>query len=171
MRALGSALVFLLLIFGHARAALADERTSVETLASCDLGDMPKVHVEVFSWKETSTYCDMARRSLGHVPELSSFRTLLRASYLISRRGGGTPKEVVADFLAIVEARGVSDVAQVASTYDTAFRIYVGTHGEVALRDLLAFLRSAGPAARTLSDEGLITSAATIQEMKRRRGG
>lgn len=82
-----------------------------------------------------------------------------------------SPKDIAYQMMNIVEARGQEeDDKAIYDTFNTVAQIFNGTEGHVTPKDLNIFLRSAGPIAKTLSDDGLISMATVIWEDKKDRG-
>jgi len=78
--------------------------------------------------------------------------------------------EIAYQLMNIVEARGITNPDRIMSTFDTVWKIFDGTNGHVTPRDLNITLRSSGPAAHALSDNGLISIGALIWEQKKAAG-
>jgi hypothetical protein len=71
----------------------------------------------------------------------------------------------------VVEARGqVANDKAIDGSLEAIQKIFSGSQGHVTPNDLNVFLMSAGPMARTLSDDGLLRMAAVIWEEKKANG-
>jgi hypothetical protein len=73
----------------------------------------------------------------------------------------------------IVEARGQTDKDDAMyDTFNVVFKIYNGSTGHVTPRDVSMALRAIAPEqAQKISDDGLYSLSAVIQEEKKANGG
>ena len=79
-------------------------------------------------------------------------------------------REIAYQLMNIVEARRITNPDRILATFDTVWKIFDGTDGHVTPSDLNIMLRSSGPMARTLSDDGLISMGAVLWEQKKALG-
>ena len=134
--------------------------------------EMEKLRMNLLSWDDEAAVCKTMRSSIGRFPTVRLARALCKVIIVMQMNGSkDKPKDIAYQMMNIVEARGQerNDKA-IYSTFDTVTKIFNGSEGHVTPRDLNVFLRSTGPMAKTLSDEGLMHMAAVIQEDKKGRG-
>jgi hypothetical protein len=141
-------------------------------LPSCSFESMDKLRFPLLSHTEEVEVCRTIETSLGRRPTVAMTRKLSQAVSLVgSASAADTSKDLAYQFMNIVEARDQTKNDQaIDGTFETVFKIFKGTDGHVTPRDINVFLRSAGPMAKTLSDEGLIHMAAVLWEQKKANG-
>jgi hypothetical protein len=141
-------------------------------LTSCDWQDMEKQRLNILSWTDEADVCTTMQSSLGRFPSVALARELSKAIFVMQASGDtGAPKDIAYQMMNIVEARDqVENDKAIASTFETVTKIFNGTQGHVTPKDLNVNLRSSGPMAKTMSDDGLIGFATIIWEDKKTRG-
>ena len=100
---------------------------------------------------------------------VDDLRTFEKAAYLFSRYGyeAGDYAKITAELVDIIRLRGLyNQQSRWRPTIDVALKAYQAFSGIVTPRDIISLLRSSGPMAKTLSDDGLTT---TIIVLKRQR--
>jgi hypothetical protein len=124
--------------------------------------------IEVFSRSETTAICREVLRILEGVT-VDDLRSFEKAAYVLSAKGyeERNYKQITAELVDIIRLRGLYDKrARWQPTIDLVFKSFVAFNGVVTPRDIEQFLGSAGPMAKTLSDDGLLNM---IILMKRER--
>lgn len=141
-------------------------------LSSCDWHDMEKQGLNILAWTDEAIVCSTMKATMGRMPSLSLARGLSKVIFVMHGQGKESePKDIAYQIMMVVEARGKEkDDKAIYSTFDTVFKIFNGSEGHVAPKDLNVFLRNSGPMAKTISDEGLMSMAALIWEDKKKRG-
>jgi hypothetical protein len=144
-----------------ANAQTAADKTPV---TQCD--ELPySASISVFSRAETTAVCREVLRILEGVTvvDLQFFE---RAAYMFSAKGyeERNYKQITAELVDIIRLRGLYDKpARWQPTTDLVFKSYVGLNGIVTPRDVEQLLSSAGPMAKTLSDDGLLSMIVLIK--------
>ena len=154
----------------EAKDRVADANQSPVT--SCDLNTMDNQRLNILSWVDEANVCATMQAALGRPPSVALVRKLSKAISVMQTTGSkDTTKDTAYQMMNIVEARGKENNDKaIDSTFETITKIFSGTQGHVTLKDINIFLRSAGPMAKTLSDDGLISMAAVIWEDKKAHG-
>ena len=103
-----------------------------------------------------------------------AMRTSFQNSLLLLHQTGSESDMVgnAYQFMRIAESRAQldSDDAMIA-TFEVVFKIVNSMDGRVTAKDLNIFLSNLGRGAKTMSDEGLINSAAVLSVMRQDQGG
>jgi hypothetical protein len=142
-------------------------------VSACTFDDLYPVRISLLSVGETATVCDKMARAMGHNPSVKQLRQLAKTVALLNVQGrtddiGGTAYQ----FMRIVEERGqLKNDEAMRATIEVVFKIANGTDGRVMPKDLDVFLTSLGKGAKTMSDEGLMRSAAFLSVSKQNLGG
>ena len=125
---------------------------------------MQPLRIQVYSWADSATICTLMERTLGRRPSIASLRMLIKVLILMESNGSKDGFKTNAyQIMNIVEARGQQDnESATASTFETVHKIYSGMQGRVSPMELNVILRSMGPRATGLSDDGLINIAALL---------
>jgi len=154
----------------EAKDKAADANQSPVT--SCDWNNMDKQGLNVLSWADEADVCVTMQATLGRPPSVALVRKLSKAISVMQAAGSkDTTKDTAYQMMNIVEARGKEkDNKAIDSTFETVTKIFNGTQGHVTPRDINIFLRSSGPMAKTISDDGIISMAAIIWEDKKSHG-
>ena len=159
-------------LYGNEAAAdkAADEDQT--PLTSFGVAEMAKLRVDALSFTEEVAVCKRMRAALGRFPSVALARGLAKAIVVMQMNGSkDKPDSLAYQMMQIAEARGqLKDDKAIYKTFDTVTKVFNGTRGDVTPRDLNVFLRSAGPMAKTLSEDGLISVATVIWEEKRSGG-
>ena len=146
--------------------------TDQTLIKSLDTSEMAKLRIDTLSFSDEAAVCNVMRTSFGRFPSVALARALCKAIVVMQVAGESREKakDIAYQMMNIVEARGQKDDKAIYGTFDTVTKIFNGTGGHVTPKDLNVFLRSAGPMAKTLSDDGLISMATVIWEEKKDRG-
>ena len=146
--------------------------TDETTLTSFEPEELEKLRVNWLSWDDEAAVCKTMRSSMGRFPTVRLARAMCKAIAGMQLNGNkDKPKDIAYQMMNIIEARGQEKNGKaIYSTFETVMKIFIGSEGHVTPKDLNIFLRSAGPMAKTLSDDGLMSMAALIQEDKKGRG-
>jgi hypothetical protein len=127
----------------------------------------PSVSIPVFSWKETTKVCQEMIRVLDGTrhKDITNFEKAVAVLHYGKLSYGTDDMQVTRELIEIIRLRGIYNKPD--RWYDTnnlivkswnAFNVAVGP------RDIIAFLRGAGPeAAKALSDDGLISMIILIK--------
>lgn len=147
--------------------------SSAESVSSCAFETVLPVSVSTLSGQETSMICEKMSDMLGKNPSIRLLRRLTKAVSLLQQTG--RESDVVGNayqFMRVAESRAQldSDDAMMA-TFEVVFKIVNSTDGRVTAKDLNIFLRKLGRGAKTMSDDGLIHSAAVLSVMRQDQGG
>jgi hypothetical protein len=152
----------------------ADEAADTDQtlIRSYEPSEMAKLRIDTLSFTDEAAICKVMRSSLGRFPSVALARALCKAIVVMQVAGDSREKakDIAYQMMNIVEARGQKDDKAIYGTFNTVTKIHNGTGGHVTPKDLNVFLRSAGPMAKTLSDDGLISMATLIWEEKKDRG-
>lgn len=143
------------------------------TLTACDWNQMEVLDINGLSHTDAVTVCQTIQNSIGHVPSIRVAHELGTAIAVMQVKGDKTPVgDEAYQYMNIVEARGQSDNEDaMADTFNAVFKIYNGTMGHVTPRDVNVVLRAMAPAqAQKISDDGLYSLSALIQEEKKAQG-
>ncbi len=151
------------------RALDADEAV----VSSCVFDAVLPVSISSMSAQETSQICEKMSKTLGRKPSVRLLRRLSKAVSLLQQ--SGRESDVLGNayqFMRIAESRGQlgSDDAMMA-TFEVVFKIVNSMDGRVTARDLNIYLSNLGRGAKTISDGGLIHSAAVLSVMRQDQGG
>ena len=150
--------------FAAHAAETAPDKTPV---TQCD-SLPPSAAIEVFSRSDAIPLCRQVLRVLEGVT-VDDLRTFEKAAYLFSRYGyeAGDYARITGELVEIIRLRGLYDQQpRWLPTIELALKSYQAFNGIVTPRDIVLLLKSSGPMAKTLSDDGLTTM---IIVMKRQR--
>ncbi len=79
----------------------------------------------------------------------------------------GKQTDLIRNLYGLAEARQVmNDPKKIRDTFDTAFRISRASDGKISLGDLETVYRNLGPLAVTMTDQGMINTAALMEQFK-----
>jgi hypothetical protein len=159
-----TALLLLTIPFTANAAETTPDKTPV---TQCD-SLPPSAAIEVFSRSDAIPLCRQVLRVLEGTT-IDDLRTFETAAYLFSAKGyeSGQYAQIAAELVDIIRLRGLYDQEpRWRPTIDLAWKSYQAFNGIITPRDIVSFLRSSGPMAKTLSDDGLTTM---IIVMKRQR--
>ncbi|MFO1431195.1 MAG: hypothetical protein U1F76_13815 [Candidatus Competibacteraceae bacterium] len=139
---------------------------------SCDWQDMYKQRLNVLSWADEADVCITMQAALGRMPSVALVRKLSKAIFVMQVYGSKeTAKDIAYQMMNIVEAREKEKSDKmIDSTFETVTKIFNITQGHVTPKDINILLRSAGPMAKTLSEDGIVSMAAIIWENKKAYG-
>jgi hypothetical protein len=160
---------FLLLVF--ASVAPAAEAAPDQTLVTqCD-SLSATASIEVFSRSDAIPLCGQVLRVLEGVT-VDDLRTFEKAAYLFSRYGykAGDYTQITAELVDIIRLRGLyNQQPRWRPTIDVALKSYQAFNGIVTPHDIVSLLKSSGPMAKTLSDDGL-TMMIIVMKRQRQEG-
>ncbi len=140
------------------------------TVTSCE-NLLPSASIEVFGPSDTKSTCNELLRILQGV-KIGDLQSFDKAAYVLSRTGyrQGEYQQIVHELVDIVRLRGLYNKPdRWYSTIDLVVRSYQAFNGIVTPKDIEEFLRSSGPMAKTLSDDGL-TNMIIIIKRQRQQG-
>jgi hypothetical protein len=142
-------------------------------LKSCTYGGVDKLRMKYLSHNEQIDVCNTMQAALGRPSTVGLTRKMSSLAALMQMAGSkDTAREVTYQTMNVVQARGqIQDNSAIAGSLDTIYKIFSATQGHVTPRDLSILLRSSGPAAQTISDEGLARMAFVLWEEKKANGG
>jgi hypothetical protein len=141
----------------------------------------PSVSVVVMSWSDNAKICREMMRVLVGIrhKDITHFE---KAVYVLHHQtsppisgitGGyqGSYEQITAELVEIIRLRGLYDQPdRWHSTNDLSIRAWNAFNGIIGPRDIVTFLRDAGPdAAKGLSDDGL-TSMIALMKIRKQRG-
>jgi hypothetical protein len=171
-----AALIFLCGCGKSSEQVEAEQRAldaDITVVSTCTFDAVYPVSISLLSGQETAAVCDKMARSLGRNPTVKLLRHLSKAVASMKLQGYGD--DIVGNayqFMRVAEGRGqLKNDDAMFTTFDVVFKIVNGTDGRVMPKDLNIFLTRLGKGARTMSDEGLINSAAMLSVMKQDQGG
>jgi hypothetical protein len=144
------------------------------TLTACDADEMDVLGVDTISHEDAATVCQTIQNSIGHVPSVRIAKELATALSAMQMKGDRTSVgDQAYQYMNIVEARGQTDKDDAMyDTFNVVFKIYNGSTGHVTPRDVSMALRAIAPEqAQKISDDGLYSLSAVIQEEKKANGG
>jgi hypothetical protein len=171
MRLLLSLICYGLLVLGNERSlALEPDDTPV---ADCEFRSLFVVSGEVptVSAREFMGMCEDFVRSQRVMPAASVLKSLGKvASFICARDPALDHRYVAYQLIAIIESRGSTTAAEMNSTNNIVFMAHSATRGLVTPMDLNIALRGMGSRASGITDEALVTLAATIWNAKKNRG-
>lgn len=146
---------------------------SVSPVADCDLYTMLEVMdgIPTVSGEEAVRLCNDMSTKFGIKPTTRALRANAKVASIISLAEGsaGRGNDVVTlgeTLNSIVLKRGQTDPAAMFNTFELVLKSYQATNGDIHPEDILYFLASAGPMAKTLSDDGLINMIAVLHTQK-----
>jgi hypothetical protein len=139
-----------------AQAADADRDRDTTPVTKCEELP-PSVSIEVMSPSDTTKICrEMARvlEGIRH-KDITSFE---KAIYLLHRYDyEGDYPQITKELVEIIRLRGLYNKPdRWYDTNDLILRSWQAFNGVVGPRQVISFLRDAGPMAKTLSDDGLL---------------
>lgn len=164
----------LLLLTGCGKSA---EETRAEQLAldrdstlisSCLFDGIVRVRVLDVSSQDTEDICERMSTTLRRKPSVRLLRELSKAVSELNRSSTSGDMSLNAHhFMRIAKARGQlnSDDSMI-STFNFVFKIVTGMEGRVTAAELAEFLESQGTDAESISNKGLVQSAAVLSTMK-----
>jgi hypothetical protein len=161
---------------GKSSAQLEAEHRALDAdltvVPSCAFDAVYQVSISLLSGEETAAVCNKMARTLGRNPSVKLLRHLSKAVASMSLQGRGSDVAGNAyQFMRVAEVRGqLNNDDAIFATFDVVFKIVNGTDGRVTPKDLNIFLSSMGKGAKTMSDQGLINSAALLSVTKQDRG-
>ena len=127
----------------------------------------PSVSIPVFSWKETTKVCQEMIRVLDGTrhKDITNFEKAVAVLHYGKLSYGTDDMQVTRELIEIIRLRGIYNKPD--RWYDTnnlIVKSWNAFNGAVGPRDIIAFLRGAGPeAAKALSDDGLISMIILIK--------
>lgn len=142
---------------------------STRSVASCELREMIAAMdgIPTVSGIDATQICHAMMTVFGQPPETRALRGVAKAASMISiGEVGATNIDVVTvgkTLIEIAAARGQTDPWAIYNTTDLVLRLYSDTSGEVTPAYVLDFLRSSGPMAQTLSDDGLVNTISAMR--------
>jgi len=139
---------------GYARADDARDFTPVPKCEDISYS----ASISVFSKQDAVGLCRSMERVLDGV-RVEDIRTFEKVAYILSRSGyhEGQYDQIIGELVEIVRLRGLYNKPdRWYPTADLVWRGFEGTKGDVTPYTILTFLRSAGPMAKTMSDDGLV---------------
>lgn len=154
----------------QARDKLADANPA--PVVSCAWDSMEGQRLNQLSHVDEADLCNAMQSALGRLPPVALARKMSKL-VLIMQVGGSadTAKEITYQTMNVVEARGqVENDKAIDGSMEAIAKIFSGSEGHVTPKDLNIFLRSAGPTAMTLTDDGLLRKAAVIWAEKKANG-
>jgi hypothetical protein len=154
----------------HAKDKLADSNQT--PLKSCTWDSVDSLRIKGLSHDDQVSICNTMQIALGRPASVGLARKMSNLVIIMQIGGSAdTAKEITYQTMNVVEARGkVDNDKAIDGSMETIAKIFSGSQGHVTPRDLNVFLRSAGPTAKTLSDDGLLRMAAVIWEEKKANG-
>ena len=147
-----------------ARAETVRDQTPV---THCD-NLSPTISIEVFSKSDAIPLCREVLRILEGVT-VDDLQTFEKAAYLFSRYGyeTGNYAQITAELVDIIRLRGLyNQQPRWRATIEVALKSYQAFNGIVTPRDIVSLLKSSGPMAKTLSDDGLTTMIILLKEQR-----
>ncbi len=150
-----------------AGAAADEDRTPV---MQCD--NLPlTASIEVFTKTQTVAVCKEMLRVLEGVT-ISDLRSFSKAAFLLSAQGyeEGNYSQIARELVDVIRLRGFyNQQARWYPTLDAINRSWTAFNGVIGPRKIQEFLRAAGPqAAKSLSDDGLLTAIIVMKNLHQR---
>ena len=160
----GLAIIAAALALAVPHAARADSGAPPPIIACSGLTADAKINA--ISMSDAKTIC-RAMNLLDGV-RVEDVRTFSKAYVVLSNEGyEGSATDITNQLVEVVKLRGLYDKPdRWYSTLDLVVRAYQAWNGIVSPLDVVAFLASAGPMAKTLSDDGLTNMLAYLKERK-----
>ncbi len=154
------------------RCAAADSAAEHDLTPVVDChGLPPSVSIQVISWSDTEKVCGEMTRVLEGVrrKDITNFE---KAIYVVHAKGyAGDNAQIAKDLVEVIRLRGLYDKPD--RWYDTnnlIVKSWNAFNGIVGPKEVVAFLRSAGPkAAKGLSDDGF-TNMIILMKIRRQQG-
>ena len=149
---------------------------SSETVNCSATADVDRLaeSIKIIANEDAEILCSYLRASIGGDPPTREFTQLLKAAAILPIGDAhipDTPVNLGKALVDVAESRGLqNDPGWAVDTFETVFKIAGGTAGDVTPRDINVMLRSSGPMAKTLSDDGLMSMAAVLREQKKESG-
>jgi hypothetical protein len=140
-----------------------------DSVASCDWKKMEEQGIEKIAWTDAAAVCQTMAASLSRQPTIGLLDDMTKMLYVMRVSGSKEEyKDLAFQTMNIVESRDqTGDTKAIEGTLNVVMKIYNGSQGHVAPRDLSVALRRMGPQAVALSDEGMFTIGAVIFEQKK----
>jgi hypothetical protein len=141
-------------------------------LSSCSMESVTPFSIATLSRADTSNICEKMNGTLGKPPSVRLLRELSKTVSTLHMIGRSSdPIGDAYQFMRIVQSRGQlkSDDAMI-GTFNIVFKIVNGTDGRVKPKDVNITLSQLGRGAETISDEGLVKTAALLSVMKQDKG-
>ena len=146
-----------LLTISALQAEAQNSSEDMSSVSSCD--SLPQsASIEVFGPSDTKLVCREMLRILEGV-KINDLQSFEKAAYVLSVDGYEQKQysQIVKELVDIVRLRGLyNKQARWFPTIDLVVRSYEAFNGVVTPKDVQDFLHSAGPIAKTLSDDGLL---------------
>jgi len=159
-----AALLLAVVAFGARAADAPPDKTPV---TQCD-SLPPSAAIGVFGRSDTIPVCRQVLRVLEGV-SVDDLLTFEKAAYLFSRYGyeAGDYSRITAELVDIIRLRGLyNQQPRWRPTIDVALKSYEAFNGIVTPRDIVSLLKSSGPLAKTLSDDGLTAAIILLKEQR-----
>ncbi|MEH1299419.1 hypothetical protein V7I42_00255 [Raoultella ornithinolytica] len=132
--------------------------------ATCSYDLIQKSRIEVMTTEQTADVCREIVAIINENPSPYLLKQTSIASYMLNKEGYGDNFTGVAkDLLLISKYRGQLGDGDKAITnnYNIAYKMYTAWNHDVTPKSIIDFLRSSGPAGRSLSDDGLVQTMAS----------
>ncbi|MFY9640502.1 MAG: hypothetical protein WA384_13890 [Rhodomicrobium sp.] len=126
--------------------------------------------IETFTNSQTTVVCREMLRVLEGVT-VEDLKTFEKAVYLLSAKGYKTDayKQIAAELVDIIRLRGLYDhEPRWKPTIEVVWKSFSAFNGVVTPADVELFLSSAGPMAKTLSDDGLLSMIIVMKRQYQR---
>lgn len=159
------AMVFFVLT---ASSAMSDDKKFDEdptVIQNCDQLTFD-MSIPVFSRTEGTEICQQARRVLEGV-RIKDLRSIEKGVYLLSSKGyrKGQYNQIAGELVEIIRLRGLYNKPDKwHQTIDLVWRVWTGWNGIIGPDTIIAFLKSSGKAAKTLSDDGLVAMLSLLKQ-------
>ena len=160
-----------LLMMTSATYADTDADQDTTPVAKCE-GLPPSVSIQVFSWKETTKVCQEMIQVLEGIrhKDITNFEKAVMVLHFSSPELTGAPSygtdnmKILKELIEIIRLRGLYDKPdRWFDTNELIVKSWNGFSGAVSPHDVIDFLRSSGPVAKTLSDDGLVNMIILIK--------
>ena len=158
------------LIAGHALAESSAADQDTTPVSQCDILP-PSVSIDTVSWRETSSICREMARVLEGI-RYNDVRAFGKAVFLLHAKGyEGDYQQIARELVEIIRLRGLYDKPdRWYDTNDLLYRSWIAFNGAVGPKQVVAFLKAAGPkVAKGLSNDGL-TSMIVMMKIQHQRG-
>jgi hypothetical protein len=148
----------LLMTGGAAFGETSDADRDTTPVTRCE-GLPPSVSVEVFSWSDTANVCREMMRVFEGIrrKDITHFEKAVAVLHFGHPSYGEDDTQILKELIEIIRLRGLYDKPdRWYDTNDLIVRSWNAFHGAIGPRQIISFLRDAGPeAAKGLSDDGL----------------